>query len=49
MGKYFTKCFEELIKMTLKTNANSTTSTIMFQPKVPTELEKFKKNNKYDL
>lgn len=40
MKKKLINKMDELMKVILKNNANSTTSVIMFQPQIPSELKK---------
>lgn len=40
------KAFKKIIEKTLVADANRTSCTIVYQPKVPTKLEKFKKENR---
>lgn len=40
------KAFKKVIEKTLIADANRTSCTIVYQPKAPAKLEKFKKENR---
>lgn len=46
MQNKFLEKVVELINCSLKVDANSTSTTMAFQPAVPQKIERFKKNDK---